>query len=117
VFADEDEIIALLGKSSFDEVLAALEDFGNLFVLTRSAKGSVIVDRDQTVVQEALPVERVVDTTGAGDAYTAAFLYGWTRDLPLAECARLGTWCATQVIQQVGARIEKDILVGYRPGA
>jgi len=114
VFADEDEIIALLKKNSFDEVPAALTDFSNLFVLTRSEQGSVIVHNEVTHVQEAIPVAKVVDTTGAGDAYTAAFLFGWTDGCPLAECARLGTWCATQIIQQVGARIEKDILYDYR---
>ena len=116
VFADEDEIMALLGKNTFDVVPAALADFNNLFVLTRSEKGSVIVQNGVTLVQEAIPVDAVVDTTGAGDAFTAAFLYGWTADQPLAECARLGTWCATQIIMQVGARIEKDILHDYRHG-
>ena len=116
MFADEDEIMALLGKNTFDVVPAALTDFNNLFVLTRSEKGSVIVQNDVTVVQEAIPVDAVVDTTGAGDAFTAAFLYGWTADRPLAECARLGTWCATQIIMQVGGRIEKDILHDYRHG-
>ncbi len=114
VFADEDEIIALLKKQSFDAVLPALSDFDNLFVLTRSQQGSVIVQNDNTIYQEAIKVDKVVDTTGAGDAYTAAFLYGWTADQPLAECARLGTWCATQVIQQLGGRVEKDILYDYR---
>ena len=116
VFADQDEIIALFGKKSFDETLAVLADFDNLFVLTRSEKGSVIVRNSETVVQKAIPVNEVVDTTGAGDAYTAAFLYGWTADQSLTECARLGTWCATQIILQVGARIEKDILHDYRSG-
>ena len=48
-------------------------------------------------------------------ACIAGFLYGLTSDKPLDECARLGTWCATQVIQQVGARLEKDVLDGYDP--
>lgn len=116
VFADEDEIMALLETAAFDEVLPPLAGFGNLFVITRSAKGSVIVQNDQAVTQAAIPVDRVVDSTGAGDAYTAAFLFGWTGDRPLAECAELGTWCATQVIQQVGGRIEQDILRDFRAG-
>ena len=114
VFADEDEIMELLQKQTFEEVLPALADFDNLFVLTRSSQGSVIVQNGKTIVQEAITVNKVIDTTGAGDAYTAAFLYGWTADQSLAECARLGTWCATQIIQQVGGSIEKDILCGYQ---
>ena len=81
-----------------------------LFVVTRSDKGSVIVRPGEQHVQEATPVETVIDTTGAGDAYCAGFLYGWVHDRSLAECARAGTLCATAVIQQVGARIEKGVL-------
>ena len=61
-------------------------------------------------------MEKLVDTTGAGDAYTAGFLFGLTADKSLAECARLGTYCATKVIQQVGARIERGLLDSYRDG-
>ena len=115
VFADEDEIVELLSMENFESVLPALDGFDNLFVMTRSEKGSVIVHGDEMLEQKAVPVRKVIDTTGAGDAYTAAFLYGWAGDKPLAECARLGTWVATRVIQQVGARVEKDVLDGYRP--
>ena len=78
--------------------------------MTRSAKGSVIVHGDDRHVHEATPVDTVVDTTGAGDAYCAGFLYGWVNEYSLAECARIGTVCATAVIQQIGARIERGVL-------
>ncbi len=113
VFADEDEVMALYDVPTFEDVLAAIEGLDNLFVMTRSERGSVIVHGDETVVQDAIPVKKVVDTTGAGDAYTAAFLFGWTGGRPLTECARLGTWCATQIIQQLGARLEKGVLDDY----
>ena len=113
VFADDDEIMALLGKTNFDDVVQDVARFDKLFVMTRSEKGSVIVKGDESVIQQALPVEKVIDTTGAGDAYTAGFLYGLTTNRPLAECARLGTYCATSIIQKVGARIEKDAVTAY----
>ena len=113
VVADEDEINALLGTSDFEASLSALGDFDNLFVMTRSAKGSVIVHGDQHVEQAADRVDTVVDTTGAGDAYCAGFLFGWANDWPLDKCARLGTHCATAVIQQVGARIEPGLIEGF----
>ena len=113
VVADEDEINALLGTADFDATLKALDDYDNLFVMTRSEKGSVIRHGDRTVVQAATPVDRIVDTTGAGDAYTAGFLYGLAYGRTLGESAALGTHCATRVIQQVGARIERGVLDGY----
>jgi sugar/nucleoside kinase (ribokinase family) len=110
VFADDDEVMALLETEDFDDVVAAVPAFGKLFVMTRSEKGSVIMDGDTKLVQEAVPVRKVVDTTGAGDAYTAGFLYGYTSGEPLETCAKLATNCATGVIQKVGARIEKAML-------
>ena len=113
VLADEDEINQLLGTSNFDDTLAAIRDYSNLFALTRSEKGSVIIHGDTQVSQAATLVEKVVDSTGAGDAYSAGFLFGWANDYPLDECARLGTYCATTVIQQLGARIEPGLLDNY----
>jgi sugar/nucleoside kinase (ribokinase family) len=113
VVADEDEINMLLQTRSFKETLQAIADYNNLFAITRSEKGSVIVHGQQLVEQAATPVSRVVDSTGAGDAYCAGFLFGWANDWPLNECARLGTHCATQVIQQVGGRIEPGLIDNY----
>jgi sugar/nucleoside kinase (ribokinase family) len=113
VLADEVEINALLQTTSFDETMEALKPYANLFAITRSEKGSVIVHGDQCVSQAASHVTRVVDSTGAGDAYSAGFLFGWVNDYSLAECARLGTFCATTVIQQLGARIEPGLLDSY----
>jgi sugar/nucleoside kinase (ribokinase family) len=114
VLADEDEVNALLQTDSYDATASRLDDYDNLFAITRSEKGSVIRHGSETIVQPATPVEKIVDTTGAGDAYTAGFLYGYTQKMPLAECARIGTFCATRVIQQVGGRIEPGLLDSYQ---
>ena len=114
VLADEDEINELLQTDNFDDTTNRLADYDNLFAMTRSEKGSVIMHGDENVVQPATPVEKIVDTTGAGDAYTAGFLFGYTQRQSLEECAKLGTFCATQVIQQVGARIERGLLDSYK---
>ena len=103
-------------RYAFEDTLEALKDHDNLFVITRSSKGSVIVCGEDRIEQPATRVDHVVDTTGAGDAYCAGFLYGWANDLPLARCAEYGTYCATRVIQQVGARIEPGLLDGFESG-
>ncbi len=110
VVADEDEINELMGTAEFSDTLEAVRPIDCLFVMTRSEKGSVIVRGEETVEQPAVPVERVVDSTGAGDAYCAGFLFGWACGKSLSESAKLGTFCATQVIQQLGARIEPGLL-------
>jgi sugar/nucleoside kinase (ribokinase family) len=115
VVADEDEVRALVECKNFDDTLAALDGFDNLFAITRSAKGSVILHGNEKIIQPAagLSPEQIVDTTGAGDAYSAGFLFGWANDLPLSRCAQYGTYCATKVIQQLGARIEPGLLDGF----
>jgi sugar/nucleoside kinase (ribokinase family) len=113
VVADEDEMNALLQTKSFDDSLDALDRYENLFVMTRSAQGSVVVSGNQRIVQPASAVDEVIDTTGAGDAYCAGFLYGWVNDLSLEECAKIGTYCGAAVVQQIGGRIEPGVLDDY----
>ncbi len=113
IVADEDEVYALLGTPGIEETIKLLQRRETLFAITRSEKGSVIVRGDEHVIQSATHVDNVVDTTGAGDAYAAGFLYGWASDLPLSHCAQYGTHCATRVIQQLGARIEPGLLDGF----
>lgn len=113
IVADEEEVFALLGTETIEDTLVELRKFDNLFAITRSEAGSVIVQGDVNVVQAASRVDDVVDTTGAGDAYSAGFLYGWVNDMSLEDCAKYGTFCATRVIQQVGARIEPGLLDNF----
>jgi sugar/nucleoside kinase (ribokinase family) len=110
VVADEDEANALFETDNFEDTLAALDGFNNLWVITRSDKGSVIVQGGERIKHAATLVNDIVDTTGAGDAYCAGFLFGWANDLSLEQCARYGTYCATRVIQQLGARIEPGLI-------
>jgi sugar/nucleoside kinase (ribokinase family) len=113
IVADDDEVNALMQTADFDDTLEALRNYDNLFVITRSELGSVIVHGDEKIEQAASAVDAVVDTTGAGDAYCAGFLFGWVNSHSLAECAKIGTFCGTTVIQQVGARIEPGLLDDY----
>ena len=75
-----------------------------LAAITAGKDGSYVVTPDDVVQVPADEVARVLDTTGAGDLYAAGFLYGYTRSLPLPECARLGSIAAGEVISHVGPR-------------
>ncbi|MEE8332242.1 MAG: adenosine kinase [Alphaproteobacteria bacterium] len=106
LFANEAEIIALFEVGDFDEALGQVRGHCEIAALTRSEKGSVIVAGDEVHVVDARPVERVVDTTGAGDLYAAGVLYGLSRQRSLADCARIGGLAAAEVIGHYGARPE-----------
>jgi sugar/nucleoside kinase (ribokinase family) len=109
VFANEEEIVLLFGADDFDGAVRAVEETGVLAVLTRGAGGSVVVAATGPVEVPVAPVDRVVDTTGAGDLFAAGFLYGITNGLDPSECAQLGGLCAAEVISHVGARPLADL--------
>ena len=75
----------------------------------RSGEGSLIVTANETVQVRPAHVDKVVDATGAGDLYAAGFLFGFTRNLKLADCGRLGSLAAAEVISHIGARPETSL--------
>jgi sugar/nucleoside kinase (ribokinase family) len=109
VFANETEITTLYRVNSFEEAADAARADCEMAVLTRSEAGSVIVAGGEVLAIEAAKVDRVVDLTGAGDLYSAGFLFGLTRGAPLAACGRLGSLAAAEVIGHIGARPEVSL--------
>jgi sugar/nucleoside kinase (ribokinase family) len=109
LFANEAEIAALYETASFDSALQHVRGHCEVAALTRSEKGSVVATAGEVHVIDAQRVAKVVDTTGAGDLYAAGFLFGLTRGRPLAECGRIGSIAAAEVIQHYGARPEAPL--------
>lgn len=109
LFANETELKSLYETADFDAALAALRDDARLAVVTRSEKGCIVVRREETQAVAAVPVERIVDTTGAGDLFAAGFLCGLSRGMELTEAARLGALGAAEVIGHLGARPETSL--------
>ena len=109
VFANEDEAKALFEVEAFDEVLQHFSRWGGIAALTRSEKGCVVVGGGEIHVIDAAPVERVIDTTGAGDAFAAGFLFGLVRGKSLGICGRLGVLAAGEIISHYGARPETSL--------
>ena len=109
LFANEEEIRLLFDAPGFADAVASVEETGVLAALTRGAAGSVAVAASGAVEVPAVPVEAVVDTTGAGDLYASGFLYGLTHGQDPEHCARLGSLCAAEVISHLGARPVADL--------
>jgi sugar/nucleoside kinase (ribokinase family) len=104
LFANEEEVCALYQLDDFDDALQAVRGQCEVAAITRGKAGSVVVSGEALHLIDAHPVEHVLDTTGAGDLYAAGFLFGYTHALPLADCGRLGSLAAAEVIAHVGAR-------------
>lgn len=104
LFGNSDELCALYQVDSLDDAVAQVRAECELAAVTAGKDGSFVVTPHDVVQVPAEPVARVLDTTGAGDLYAAGFLYGYSRLLPLAECGRLGSIAAAEVISHVGPR-------------
>jgi len=106
LFANEAEICSLYETDDFAAAAAAVRGQVAIAALTRSAAGSLILGDGAEHRVAAVPVARVVDTTGAGDLYASGFLYGLTRGLPLPVCGEIGSLCAAEIISHFGGRPE-----------
>src|SRR6188768_2284003 len=109
LFANESEILSLYQVSDFDAALQKVRKHCEIAALTRSEKGSVVVNGDEVHIVDAVKGVHVVDTTGAGDAYAAGFLYGYTQRYDLGACGRLGGAMAAHVISHYGGRPQGDM--------
>ena len=104
LFGNEEEIKALFQEPDFYKTLDMIKTEVETAAITRSDKGSVIVNGRTKTFVEAEKVENVVDTTGAGDLYAAGFLYGYTQERSLGTCALIGGIAAAEIISHYGAR-------------
>jgi sugar/nucleoside kinase (ribokinase family) len=108
LFANEHELAALTGEEDFEKGLASLTDQVPVLVVTRGENGAVAVAHGERAAVAAEPVDKVLDTTGAGDLFAAGFLFGHVRGKPLGDCLHMGAICAAEVISHYGARPEAD---------
>jgi sugar/nucleoside kinase (ribokinase family) len=104
LIANEAEICSLWQVDSFDAALQATRGKCEVAALTRSEKGAVISADGEVHVVDAAKVEKVVDTTGAGDLFAAGFLYGYTAGYNLFDAGRIGAIAAAEVISHIGPR-------------
>jgi sugar/nucleoside kinase (ribokinase family) len=104
VFANETEILALTQTGDFESAAKVIAGRVEIAAITRGAKGSVVLADGERRLVQAFPVERVVDTTGAGDQYAAGFLTAFAAGRPLEACGALGSLAASEVISHYGPR-------------
>lgn len=118
LFANHVELAALTGCDDFHAGIDALKNQVPLLVVTRSEQGAVAAWDGKLAEVAAEPVAQVVDTTGAGDLFAAGFLFGHVRGRPVADCLRMGSICAAEIISHFGARPEANLqeLIAERLG-
>jgi sugar/nucleoside kinase (ribokinase family) len=74
-----------------------------ILVLTDGEKGSYLYHRRNILYQKAIKSKRIVDTTGAGDAYTAGFISSFIKDGNLTKAMKNGAEYAVKILEKIGA--------------
>lgn len=109
LFANEQEILSLYQVGTLDGAIEKQIGRCEIAIITRSEKGCIVLSEEGRFDMPASTVEKVIDTTGAGDLFASGFLFGYCRGKGLEECARLGNRCAGKIIGQLGARADTPL--------
>ena len=105
-FANEQEILELIDAKSFGDAVSFGKKLNKTLVITRSDKGSVVINKNEVVECESQKNLKIVDLTGAGDLFAAGFLHGYINKMSLKDSLNKGTEMASKIIQKIGARLD-----------
>jgi sugar/nucleoside kinase (ribokinase family) len=106
IFANEQEILELVDAKSFDDVITFGKKLNKNLVITRSSRGSMVINQKEVIECESQKNLKIKDLTGAGDLFAAGYLHGYINNLNAKESLIKGTEMASKVIQQLGARLK-----------
>lgn len=109
LFANQEEALALAQTDDVEAALAQLAAKVPLLVVTHGPEGAVAIEGGERATVTAEPVDKVVDTTGAGDLFSAGFLAGYVRGRSNADSLRMGAIAAAECIGHMGARPQTDL--------
>ncbi len=109
LFVNESELATLTGEAGFEAGVDAVAGKVTVLVATKGENGAIAVAHGERAEVAAEPIDKVVDTTGAGDQFAAGFLSGYAKDAPLDECLKRGAVAAAEVIAHYGPRPEADM--------
>ena len=104
LFGNEEEILAMAQVSSIADGIEYAKSLDVLTAITLASNGSLIVYNNEVIEINPEKVEKVIDTTGAGDLYAAGFLYGCAKNKSFEECGRYASIAASEIISHYGAR-------------
>ena len=106
-FANQQEIMSLLGTNRFEEVIEFAKKTGKLILITRGENGSLAIKGDEVIECYAEKNLKIIDLTGAGDLFAGGFLHGYINGKSIKESLKKGTEMSSKVIQIIGARLNR----------
>ena len=105
IFANEQEITALINAKSFEEVISFSKEIKKNIIITRGDKGAISINSDEIIECSAQKNLNIKDLTGAGDLFAAGYLHGVINNFSTKQCLNKGTELSSEIIQKIGARI------------
>lgn len=109
VFANEGEARAISGGKSPRAAIDELSRYCETSIVKIGPEGAMAKQGSEFVKVPARPVEKVIDSTGAGDFFAAGFLYGHSRGDRLSECVRKASILAAYVIEEIGTDLPEPV--------
>ena len=105
IFANESEIKSLFETNELNDAIKKCQDTKKIFAVTLGDKGAKIIYKNEVIDIKAEVINKLVDTTGAGDLFAAGFLAEYLKTQDLELSGKQGVKMASIIIQQFGARI------------
>lgn len=109
LFANEDEIKMLYGTDDVNEAARRVQQDCDIAAITCGARGCIVTDKNEIGHVQGRSINKLMDTTGAGDLFAAGFLFGLTKGKSIGECGAIGNLVASEVITHMGARPDIDL--------
>ena len=104
LFGNEEEICAMTNATSIEEGVQYAKSLNIIVAITLAERGSLIVKNNKVTEVPAIDIDKVIDTTGAGDLYASGFLYGLSQNKELNDCGHMASVAAAEIISHYGAR-------------
>ena len=105
IFANEQEMMSLINKNSFEDAISFSKEIKKNVIITRGEKGAIAIQNGKIFECASKKNLNIVDLTGAGDLFAAGYLHGIINNLSVKESLQNGTDLSAKVIQKIGARI------------
>ena len=109
LFANEEELLSLYETTDFSSAINQIRLDSNQAAITMGAKGSIIVSQEGSWPIDAIPIQNVIDATGAGDMYAAGVLFGITHGYNLKTCGHIGSLASQEILSHLGARPQSKL--------
>ncbi|MBL8598765.1 MAG: carbohydrate kinase family protein [Devosia sp.] len=104
IFANLDEALELTGSVDINLQMQTLGRFYDRVVLKRGVAGAAVGGRKGVALSMPAPLSDVIDTTGAGDAFAAAFLSSELKGQPLEACLKAGIAAGSEAVATIGGQ-------------